>query len=144
MSETRSLSGRCLCGAVRFTAIAHTEEAHACHCGMCRKWAAGPFFGITCDGEISFEADDNLGVYVSSDWAERGFCKICGSSLFWKLRGADHYALSAGALDDPGGLTLAREFYIDKKPSYYALAGDRLRLTEADVIKMFAPPQEQS
>ena len=36
---TVSLTGGCLCGAVRFTAEADDDGIVACHCTMCRRWS---------------------------------------------------------------------------------------------------------
>ena len=44
----KSMSGGCLCGAVRFTAAPANHEVGACHCSMCRKWTAGPFLVLDC------------------------------------------------------------------------------------------------
>jgi hypothetical protein len=40
-----AMTGRCLCGAVSFTAGGVTTHHHACHCAMCRRWGSGPYLG---------------------------------------------------------------------------------------------------
>ena len=143
-----SQTGRCLCGAVSFT-LAETPTSYgACHCGMCRKFSGGIELGVhVMPGGITWDGEDNITTYTSSDWAERGFCKTCGSSLFWRLTapGPMHgmLSLSVGALDDMEGMSFDTEVYIDAKPASYAFAGDRKRMTEADVLAMVnAPPPE--
>src|SRR5690349_7534196 len=111
-----SKSGRCLCGAVRFIAEGTDTEHHACHCGMCRRWTTGPFFGAYVKS-VAFEGEDKIGRYESSEWAERGFCRNCGSTLFYFLKPNRSYVMSVGAFDDPGGFKLAEEIFIDKKPA---------------------------
>ena len=69
MSAARS--GSCLCGAVRFIATPKDTDFGVCHCSMCRKWAAGPFFAVECPGGVQVADDSKLGVYRSSEWAER-------------------------------------------------------------------------
>ena len=130
-------SGSCLCGAVRFTVASVEAHHHACHCGMCRRWVGGPLLAALATG-VSFQAQESLRTYSSSEWAERGFCATCGSSLFYRLKPTDQYFVSVGSLNDAGELTLAREIYVDHKPAGYAFAGDRPRLTEADVLAEFA------
>lgn len=131
-----SLSGQCLCGAVRFTADG-VETAHqACHCRMCRRWSGGPLFATSADA-VRFEGAENLSRYASSDWAERGFCKQCGSHLFYYLKPAEHYHLCVGALDDDSAFELAEEIWIDQKPEGYAFAGNLPQLTEAEVLAKF-------
>jgi hypothetical protein len=128
-----ALTGRCLCGAVSFTADDVETHFHACHCGMCRRWASGPVFAARA-AAVKFAGEDNLKRYRSSDWAERGFCKNCGSNLFYYLRPASSYALSVGAFDDAAQFELAGEIFIDEKPGGYEIAGDHPRLTAAEVI----------
>jgi len=74
--------GQCLCGAVKFTAKNAENNIDAYHCGMCRKWGGGPLMVVNCGSEVAFEGKENISVYSSSDWAERGFCKKCGSHIF--------------------------------------------------------------
>lgn len=134
-------TGGCLCGAVRYTLADAPTEYGACHCGMCRKFSGGIELGVhVMPGGITFDSDDTLATYTSSEWAERGFCKICGSSLFWRLTapGPMHgmMSVSAGSLDSMDGLSFSTEVYIDAKPDSHAFAGDRKRMTEADVMAM--------
>lgn len=136
-TATGSVSGRCLCGAVTFSAEVPKREVDICHCSMCRRWVAGPYIGLPHDGDVAFEGADNIGVYKSSDWAERGFCKVCGSSLYYHLLGTDHYSFSAGVLDDQCGLVLTAQIFIDEKPDYYDFANETPKLTGAEVFAAF-------
>lgn len=136
-------TGRCLCGAVRFTVeLADAPHVDACHCGMCRRWTGGPALAVMAKSSaLAFDGDpEALGAFVSSDWAERLFCKKCGSPLAWRLRGGDLATISAGALDDQTGLEFSTEIYVDEQPGYYAFAGARKRMTGAEVAAMFAGP----
>ncbi|RMA42844.1 GFA family protein [Rhodophyticola porphyridii] len=136
-------TGSCLCGAVRFELAEAPKTYGACHCAMCRKFSGGIEFGLEVppDG-ASWTGEENIGVYKSSDWAERGFCKICGSSLFWRLTAPGPMqgllSLSAGSLDSFDGLEFTTEVYIDMKPDSHAFAGTRKRMTEAEVMEMVA------
>lgn len=136
------ITGRCLCGAVSFSAVAAKRDVDICHCGMCRRWSAGPFIGFPHDGEVAFEGAENIGLYKSSEWAERAFCRVCGSSLYYHLLGTDHYSFSVGVLDDQSGLTLTQEIFIDEKPAYYDFANDTPKLTGAEVFAAFAADSE--
>jgi hypothetical protein len=129
-------SGRCLCGLVRFTAAGVETDHHACHCGMCRRWAGGPMMAALVH-ELNFEGE-GPGRYRSSEWAERGFCRNCGSHLFYRFLPADLYLVSVGSFDDAAPFTLAEEIYVDHQPAGYAFAGDRPRLTEAEAIRKFS------
>ena len=137
MAESvKHVSGRCLCGGVRFSAKVPKREFGVCHCTMCRRWSAGPFLAIEVEG---FKADDEarLGVYRSSEWAERGFCRNCGTALFYRLVGKDWCAVSVEALDDTADLVLSQQIFIDEKPGYYTFANETENLTGAQVFAAF-------
>ena len=103
------MSGRCLCGAVRFVAEGVESEFDACHCGMCRRWTGGPFFTSRAQSVV-FEGTAALVRYPSSDWAERGFCRFCGSTLFYYLKPTETFAMSVGAFDDSSAFRLSEEY----------------------------------
>ncbi len=145
-----STTGGCLCGAVRYELAEAPTEYGACHCEMCRKFSGGIELGLQFPpGGVTWQGEENLQTYTSSEWAERGFCKICGSSLFWRLTAEGPMqgmlSLSAGSLDAFDGMDFAIEVYVDQKPASHAFAGDRKRMTEAEVLEMVnAPPPEGS
>lgn len=134
-----SSTGRCLCGAVRFTADEVEHEHHACHCTMCRRWAGGSgFLGTTATG-VTFDGSEHLARYASSEWAERGFCTQCGTVMFYFLKPTQAYTMSVGVFDDQSPFRLVREIFIDKKPAGYAFVGDHERWTEEETFERLAP-----
>ena len=95
------MKGKCLCGAIEVVADDHAEVG-LCHCSMCRRWSGGaPFFASQVK-KVTFENEENIGRYTSSDWAERGFCKKCGTPLYYRLIDKDMYFVSAEALPSSG------------------------------------------
>lgn len=140
-------TGSCLCGAVSFTVKSDISQAGACHCGMCRKWSGGIYIGIqVAPDDIEFHGVENITEFASSDWAERGFCNICGSALFYRVTApGPHegtYHIGMGGLDDTRGIHLTEEIFSDLKPDGYAFSGDLKRMTEAQVLAMFAQLSE--
>ena len=77
--------------------------------------------------------------YRSSEWAERGFCEMCGSTLWYGTvhDGARHVA--AGLFDNAADAPLKLEFFADKTPSGYTLAGNHRKMTTVETIQLFAP-----
>lgn len=126
-------TGTCLCGAVRYTARLENRNVSACHCGMCRQWSGGPLFAIF-SGTIEIADKSNLGVYQSSEWAERAFCKKCGTPLYYHLLGKDFYEISAETLDDKSNLNFDTQIFVDDKPGYYDFANKTKNLTGAEII----------
>jgi hypothetical protein len=136
MSDAR-LSGRCLCGAVTFTAVPE-HGMHACHCESCRRWSGGVYLSVDCGDTVEVADPAAVATYDSSDWAERRFCKTCGSTLFWAMKAGGVTAVSIQAFDDPSAFAFKDEIFIDSKPSNYDFAGERPRLTGEEVFALFA------
>jgi hypothetical protein len=103
MSETHS--GGCLCGGVQYVVTGPLRDVVNCHCGQCRR-THGHFAGYTEAplSDFKLNRSDTLKWYQSSPQARRGFCSVCGASLFWAAEGEDHVAIAAGTLDEPTGL----------------------------------------
>lgn len=131
----KTLSGHCLCGAVTVEATPTRPHVEACHCDMCRRWGGIAFLGIQCGDTVSFEGEDQIVRYASSEWAERGFCGKCGTNLFYHFKPAGFYSLTAGLFDDLGSMTMSEEIFIDEKPGYYSFADDTVKKTGAEVIE---------
>ena len=125
---SRKISGQCCCGAVAFTADADRDDAHACHCGQCRRWSGAYWTSVNVPyASLNFgKGEDKVGWFKSSGYARRGFCKDCGSALFWHAdRHKDHahrIAIGAGALDAPTGARLAEHIFVADKGDYYDIA----------------------
>lgn len=126
-----TMTGQCLCGAVRFSAQDVRRKTGACHCGQCRRWASGPYCAVPA-GSVRFEGEDSLGRYRSSGWAERGFCKSCGSSLFYRMVEDDRYMMAVGSFDDQSRFELAFQVFIDEKPGFYSFAQETATSTGDD------------
>ncbi|MCV3240375.1 GFA family protein [Mesorhizobium sp. ZC-5] len=143
MEEGGKLTGGCLCGAVRFAATPLKAEMDVCHCSMCQQWSGGVFMSTSCGGTLEIvKGQDQLGLYRSSEWAERGFCRNCGSSLFWRGIADGHVAVSMQAFDDASRFSFAEEIFIDEKPATYSFANQTRKMTGAEVIAAYAAKQE--
>ena len=96
---------------------------------------------VTCES-VSFEGEENIGLIRSSEWAERGFCKKCGSNVFYHIFEADDYQISVGLLDDQSKLQFTLQVFTDSKPPFYTFADNTKMMTGAEVYAAFAPPPE--
>ncbi len=137
IEETTERRGHCLCGEVRFTAKKASSHVGACHCKMCRRWGGGPFMEINCGTAIEFEGKDNISVFDSSEWAERGFCRNCGTHLFYRIKETNRHVMPVGLFEDEAGLTFEDQVFIDEKPAYYEFANKTKDLTGEELFKMF-------
>jgi hypothetical protein len=135
--QAERIEGKCLCGAVTVRAVPKRRTVEACHCTMCRRWSGVAYLGVQCATDVTFDGEENIVRYRSSDWAERGFCGRCGSNLFFHFLPNGNYGLLAGLFPDDALEPLAEEIFIDEKPDYYAFAGDAEKLTGPEVMAKF-------
>ena len=117
-------TGSCLCGAVAFEIHGAMDDALACHCNQCRKMT-GNYWTSThvADADLKFTRQDGLKWFTSSAAAKRGFCKECGSSLFWKQNESDVTSLCLGAIDGKSDVKLAGHIFCDDAGDYYEISG---------------------
>jgi hypothetical protein len=116
----RTNTGSCLCGAVSFRTQGALRDVVYCHCSQCRK-QTGHYFAATNVAEscIEIAGADMLHWYAASAKARRGFCRNCGSALFWKHQDLDYVSVLAGAFNQPTGLKAACHIFVEDKGDYY-------------------------
>ena len=114
--------GACLCGAVTFHTRGKLRGVVYCHCQQCRR-QSGHFVAATssADADIDITGTESLSWYAASDEARRGFCRNCGSLLFWKRNASDRISIMAGALDRPSGLQGECHIFVADKGDYYEI-----------------------
>jgi hypothetical protein len=106
------VTGRCLCGAVRFELVEPIRDVVVCHCSLCRRSGtlAGAYTAVE-RRRLRLTARETLAWYVDVNGRDRGFCAACGSTLFWSSEGDSTISVSAGALDGPTGLAVERHIF---------------------------------
>lgn len=98
----------------------------------------GALFAVDCGTDVQFEGLDHIMVFQSSDWAERGFCRACGSHLFYRLRQNGQYILPVGLLEDGASWKFDHQVFIDEKPDFYAFANETNDMTGAEMFAKFS------
>ncbi len=89
MSET-TMTGGCMCGAVRYEVKGESFGVNHCHCHSCRKHngaAVVTLAGYKAD-QVSFSGDERK-IYESSPGVGRAFCGKCGTPLTWEGDGGE-------------------------------------------------------
>ncbi len=132
-SATRNIKGSCLCGAIRLSINTFDRDVVACHCRQCRK-QSGHFVAATraANTDLHIEGEEQLRWYSATPEAERGFCRECGSLLFWRVKDSAHTSIMAGCLDSPTGLKLSHHIYVDDKGDYYGVDEGLARYPQSD------------
>jgi hypothetical protein len=115
--------GSCLCGAVTFDVAGELPPPDACHCTMCRR-QSGHFWASTDVPReaVTIRGGENLTWYRSSEKVRRGFCRACGSILFWDPPARDWIAIAMGAFDKPTGTRLHKHIFTADQGDYYEIA----------------------
>ncbi|MGE0821693.1 MAG: GFA family protein [Candidatus Binatia bacterium] len=101
-----SVTGGCVCGAVRYECTAEPLMTGNCHCRDCQRASGGAYVPILMVPRNAVKITGEVKYYdvkgASGKIASRGFCPTCGARLFGKPEVApDILGIFAGSLDDP-------------------------------------------
>jgi len=100
-----AITGKCHCGAIRYSAEGTPQHHTLCHCTDCRSWSGAPMAGWIAFKEEQVTIEGEPQSYKSSELAVRQFCGRCGTGLFYRnptyLPGI--IDIQSGTLDDAAG-----------------------------------------
>lgn len=116
------LTAACLCGGVRFTLPGPARAVTACHCHQCRKLSG--HFSASFDvpeHALDYAAQDTLASYATEGGGTRGFCRDCGSSLWFRARGGG-FSVEAGCIQGATGGQMEGHIFVSEKGDYYQIA----------------------
>jgi hypothetical protein len=120
MEETTH-RGSCICGAVTFEVDGELKPPDACH-PQCRKLSG--HYLVAADiprSRVRIQGEDSITWYQRRPEVRHGFCKVCGSTLFWDPVEHDWTAICLGAFDTPTRTELAIHIFVSEKGDYYEL-----------------------
>ncbi|MDP6954214.1 MAG: GFA family protein [Alphaproteobacteria bacterium] len=112
-----TLSGGCLCGAVRYELRGPILAVTHCHCRMCQRASGAPVVTWASVAREDYAATAGvMARYQSSDRAWRGFCPTCGSQLAFEYEASPGKVyINVGALDDPAAVTPERNIWLQSR-----------------------------
>ena len=118
-----SLTGTCLCGAVRYEASAEPVFSGHCYCTDCQKEAGGGHLTVAAVPDAAMKITGPTNTFTklaaSGQPNERTFCSVCGSTLFSRPRSmAGITLLRAGTLDDPSQIAPSMSVYASRAHSW--------------------------
>jgi hypothetical protein len=98
--------GGCLCGSVRWRAVAAPKNVNHCHCEMCRRGSGAAVVSWAAFAAKDFTFTRGAPAWrQSSSIARRSFCSTCGSALNWQsLEHSDGIDVTVGTADRPEAL----------------------------------------
>ncbi len=83
----KTVTGACLCGAVKFEVTLPSLWCAHCHCTQCQRFHGAPlvtWVGFDSDSFRVTAGENTLRWYRPSAPAQRGFCGDCGSSILFQ------------------------------------------------------------
>jgi len=119
----KSLSGRCLCGAVRYRVADAFRYALNCHCSNCRRATGSafkPFGGIEREA-LSLVAGAEALLIYGDDAAHDARCRTCGSLLYSLVRDGAFVHVTLGTLDDAPSIAPTAHIFVGSKAPWYAI-----------------------
>ena len=126
--------GRCLCGAVRYAVYGELRtRVSACHCHMCRRHIGGVGYWTSVDTADDIEIDGGTALrwYNSSPGNYRGFCQICGSSLFIREDDRTVIDIVSGTLEEMPDMKVTQHIFVASKGDYYEIEDDLPRYADS-------------
>lgn len=123
------VTGRCLCGSVRYEVDLPSKWCAHCHCSMCRRAHGAGYVTWVGVAEGQFRllcTEAALGRYSSSPGVRRSFCRTCGATFLFESErwpGEVHVTLASfdGDIDKS---PQAHAFYDSRAP--WVCLGDSL------------------
>ncbi len=99
------VKGSCLCGEVTYEIKGPFKIFQYCHCSRCRKFTGSAHASNLFVPPEQFtwtKGEEMVGRYEHPDakYFASCFCKRCGSSLPWAVKGGKNIVVTAGTLDD--------------------------------------------
>jgi hypothetical protein len=123
MSSSEVFTGGCLCGAIRYRSTAAPVRGVICHCPMCRRHSGAPALSFVHFPANAFVWERGAPkLYQSSEFAQRGFCENCGSTLSMHEEIlADRMLVAVGSLDEPNRVHIDDHVWTKDQVSWFRI-----------------------
>lgn len=134
MSADRStFEGGCLCGAIRYRATAAPVRGVICHCKMCQRHSGAPFLSFVHFPVAQFEwLGPEPTRFRSSEFAQRGFCPDCGSTLTMHEEVlSERVQIAVGSLDEPDRVRIDDQIWTESQVAWIDLNSDLPRYAKS-------------
>ena len=111
-----------LCEGVKIKVKGKLRHVINCHCSQCMKTHGNYAAYTAClEDDVIFNNKKTLKWYKSSNIAKRGFCSVCGASMFYKQLKNRNISIAAGMFHNPTKLKTHSNIFTKDKLDYYKL-----------------------
>ena len=125
-TSRRTLSGKCLCGAVEYEVDDEFRYALNCHCSNCRRATGAafkPFAGIERE-KLKVTSGANRLLIYGKESAHDAHCGECGSLLYSLVREAKFVHITLGTLVDSPSIRPSAHIFVRSKAPWYIITDD--------------------
>jgi hypothetical protein len=118
-----SLTGGCLCGAVRYTAVSAPLAVRQCYCRTCQYISAGsPSVNMmmhAADVTFTGELREYVSTADSGNIMHRRFCPVCGTPVSNQAESRPQFiVMRVGTLDDPNAVAPSTAIWVSAAPRW--------------------------
>ena len=133
MTGEGPFEGGCICGAIRYRALASPLRGVICHCSLCRRHSGAPALAFVHFPAASFSwIAGKVSWYRSSAFAERGFCSACGSTLGMREDVlADRVQVCVGSLDEPDRVRIDDHVWTSEQIPWFDIRDELPRFAQS-------------
>ena len=122
------LSGKCMCGRVKYEVTAKPRFMYECHCGKCRAASGASFVTniiVDADRFKITAGKEKLASYESSPGKLRHFCSVCGSPIYSQGEKTKQVvSIRCGTLQQDPGTRVAYHAFVASKAAWVAIHDD--------------------
>ena len=120
MTEPVTLQGRCLCGAVQYTAVGEPRAMFLCHCSRCRQESGSAHAAniFLADAALEWTVGEELvsRYALPGTRKARAFCSVCGSPV--GRASGTRVVLPAGGLDTELPFAATAHIFCDSRAGW--------------------------
>ena len=121
------MTGRCLCGAVRYEVEGRLPPIVNCHCQHCRRAHGAAFVSIVWLRRSAFRltaGEDRVARYAVGE-GYRAFCRTCGTRIYNGGSSETRFiTLVVSTLDDDAHEGPVLHLNVESKASWHAITDD--------------------
>lgn len=129
------MKGSCLCGRVTYEIEPPFKIFQYCHCQRCRKFTGSAHASNIFVPPERFRwlsGEEIVGRFElpESKYFATCFCKNCGSSLPWHVKGGKNVVIPAGTLDEDPQIRPQQNIFWDSRACWYAESHELPKFSE--------------